>query len=168
MTRPTKEAQMNGKVKPIPEGYHSVTPYLTIRGAAKALDFYKEAFGATEIMRIDGPDGRLGHAEIRIGNSIVMLSDEYPELGCTGPATLGGSSVALMVYVPDVDRTVAQAVAAGAKLERPVEDKFYGDRMGSLKDPFGHNWHIATHKEDIAPDELARRAEKAMKEMAKA
>ena len=113
------------------------------------------------------PGGKIGHAEMKIGDSTIMMSDEYPEMDCRGPNTLGGTPVSLMVYVPDVDKTVAQAVAAGAVLARPIEDKFYGDRSGSLKDPFGHQWHISTHKEDVPPDELSRRAEKAMKEMAK-
>jgi PhnB protein len=147
-----------GKVKAIPEGYHAVTPYLVVDGAAKALDFYKRVFGATERMRMPGPDGKVGHAEIRVGDSTVMLADEHPEMGARGPGAFGGTPVSLHLYVPDVDATVNKAVAAGAKLLRPVEDKFYGDRMGTIEDPFGHHWHVSTHKEDVPPDEMARRA----------
>jgi len=152
--------------KPVPDGYHSVTPCLIIKDAAKAIDFYKAAFGATELRRMPGPGGRIGHAEIRIGDSTIMLADEFPDMGCRGPQAYGGSPVSLMVYVPDVDRTVEQAVAAGARMTRPVKDQFYGDRSGSVTDPFGHSWHIATHQEDVPEAELRRRAEKAMKEMA--
>ena len=144
--------------KPIPEGYHSVTPYLIVDGAEKALAFYEKVFGATVAMRLDGPGGRIGHAEIRIANSVVMLADENPEMGARGPRSIGGSPVTLMLYIPDVDAVVERAVAAGAKLQRPVEDKFYGDRMGSIEDPFGHVWHVSTHVEDVPPDELERRA----------
>jgi PhnB protein len=147
-----------GKVKAIPEGYHAVTPYLVVDGAATALDFYKRAFGATERMRMPGPNGKVGHAEISVGDSTVMLADEHPEMGARGPRAFGGTPVSLHLYVPDVDATVNKAVAAGAKLLRPVEDKFYGDRMGTIEDPFGHHWHVSTHKEDVAPDEMARRA----------
>ncbi len=146
-----------GKVKPIPEGYHSVTPYLIVDGAAKALDFYTRVFGATERMRIPGPGGKVGHAEISIGDSLIMLADEHPEMGARGPRAFGGSSVSLMLYVQDVDATVKTAVAAGARLLRPVEDKFYGDRSGTIEDPFGHQWHVSTHIEDVPPDEMERR-----------
>jgi len=146
-------------VKPIPEGYGTVTPYLTIKGAAKALEFYKEAFGASEQLRLTAPDGSIGHAEIRIGDSSIMLADDCAEAACRNPQTLGGSSVALHVYVEDVDARFAQAVNAGAEVVRPVQDQFYGDRTGSLRDPFGHVWFIATHKEDLSPEELGRRAE---------
>jgi PhnB protein len=140
-----------------PKEYHSVTPYLIIKGAAKAIDFYKRAFGAQELFRM--PDGeRIGHAELKIGDSVVMLADEYPEMGAKSPATLGGCPVQLLVYVPDVDAAFARAIKEGAKEERPVEDKFYGDRMGGLQDPFGHLWYLATHKEDVSPDEIERRA----------
>jgi PhnB protein len=159
---PAKKAS---KVKPIPAGYHAVTPYLSIRGAARAIEFYKKAFGAAEVMRMPGPDGKLGHAEIRIGDSRVMLSDEYPEMAFLGPQTRGGSTVHIHLYVRDVDATTERAVAAGARLIRPIEDKFYGDRTGSIEDPFGHVWHLATHKEDLSMAELRRRAEKAAKEM---
>jgi PhnB protein len=149
---------MTSKVKPIPEGYHSVTPYLIIKNAADAIEFYKKAFGATELFRIDQPDGKIGHAEIKIGDSPIMLSDEFPAMGHRGPQSLGGSPVSIMLYVEDVDTVVKRATTAGAKLDRPVEDKFYGDRAGSLTDPFGHIWHIGTHKEDVSPEEMEKRA----------
>jgi PhnB protein len=149
-------------VKPVPEGYHTATPYLYVRGGVKALDFYKKAFGATELMRMEGPGGSIGHAEIKIGDSPIMLADESPEMGARSPESYGGSAVGLMLYVPDVDETVKRAVGAGAKLDRAVEDKFYGDRMGSIIDPFGHIWYIATHVEDVSPDEMKRRAEAMM------
>ena len=149
---------MTSKVRPIPEGYHSVTPYLIIKNAADAIEFYKKAFGATELFRMDQPDGKNGHAEIKIGDSPIMLSDEFPEMGHRGPQSLGGSPVSIMLYVEDVDAVVNRATTAGAKLDRPVEDKFYGDRAGSLTDPFGHIWHIGTHKEDVSPEEMEKRA----------
>jgi PhnB protein len=149
---------MSGKVKPIPDGYHSVTPYLIVNGGAAAIEFYKKAFGATEVMRLPGPDGKVGHAEIRIGDSVIMLADEHPEMGAKSPQTIGGSPVSIMLYVEDVDAIVRQAVAAGAKIQRPVEDKFYGDRMGTLDDPFGHVWHVATHTENVTPEEMKKRA----------
>jgi PhnB protein len=142
-------------VKPIPEGYHSVTPYLIVRGAAQAIDFYKKAFGATEVMRFPAPDGKIAHAEIKIGDSVVMLADESAEY--KSPQTVGESPVGLLIYVPDVDKTFNQAVSAGAKSTRPVQDQFYGDRLGSLTDPFGHKWMISTHKEDVSAQELERR-----------
>jgi len=144
-------------VKPIPEGYHSVTPYLILDDATRALEFYKKAFGAVELLRMPAPGGKIGHAEIKIGDSPIMLADESPEMGHRSARTLGGSPVSLMVYVEDVDARVAQAVAAGAKLVRPVADQFYGDRSGALKDPFGHTWHLSTHKEDVSLEEIARR-----------
>jgi PhnB protein len=150
------------KVKPIPEGYHSLTPYLIIDGAAKALDFYTRVFGARERMRMPSPGGKVGHAEISIGDSLIMLADEHPEMGARGPRSFGGSPVSLMLYVADVDATVKTAVAAGARLVRPVEDKFYGDRSGTIEDPFGHQWHVSTHVEDVPPDEMERRAAAAM------
>ena len=149
---------MAEKVKPIPEGYHSVTPYMCIDGAAKALDWYKEALGATELFRMEAPGGKIGHAEIKIGDSVIMLADEFPEMGFRGPKSLGGTSINLMIYTEDVDAQVEKAVAAGAKLTKPVKDQFYGDRSGSIEDPFGHSWHIATHIEDIAPEEMEKRA----------
>jgi PhnB protein len=149
---------MTSKVRPIPEGYHSVTPYLIIKNAADAIEFYKKAFGATELFRMAQPDGRIGHAEIKIGDSPIMLADEFPEMGYRSPQSLGGSAVSIMLYVEDVDAVVNQATTVGAKLDRPVEDKFYGDRTGSLTDPFGHVWHIGTHKEDVSPEEMEKRA----------
>lgn len=145
-------------VKSVPDGYHSVTPYLIVREAKRAIEFYKDVLGATELLRIDGPDGRIGHAELRIGDSVVMMADEHPEIGASGPASLGGSSVHLLFYCDDVDARFARAVAAGATAVRPVVNQFYGDRSGTLTDPFGHVWTIATHVEDVAPDELERRA----------
>jgi PhnB protein len=150
-------------VKPIPDGYHAVTPYLSVRGAARALDFYKQAFGAAEIMRMPGPDGKLGHAEIRIGDSRVMLSDEYPDLAFLSPESRGGTTVHIHVYVKDVDTVAARAVAAGGKLLRPVVDQFYGDRTGTIQDPFGHVWHLATHVKDMSMAELRKGAEEAVK-----
>lgn len=155
---------MSGKVKAIPEGYEGATPYLIVKGAADALEFYKKAFGATEIMRIPAPGGTVGHAEIKIGNAIIMLADEFPEMNHRSPQSLGGTPVSMMVYVQDVDAFVKRAVAAGAKALTPVETKFYGDRSGSLEDPFGHQWHFSTHVEDVPPDEMAKRAEAFMKQ----
>jgi PhnB protein len=148
---------MPPKVKATPDGYHTATPYLIIQGAAAALDFYKKVFGATEIMRMAQPDGKIGHAEMRIGDSVIMLADELPQMGYRGPKSLGGSPVSLMLYFEDVDAVVARAVAAGAKLTQPVQDKFYGDRNGVLEDPFGHVWTIATHMEDVSPEEMGKR-----------
>jgi PhnB protein len=149
-------------VKPIPDGYHTITPYLYIRGAAGAIDFYKRAFGAVELFRMPMPDGRIGHAEIQIGNSVVMLADEHPEMGARSPQTLGGASSGYMIYVEDVDAQFPKAVAAGAKVQRPLKDQFYGDRSATVEDPYGHVWTISTHKEDVPPDEMARRAAAAM------
>ena len=146
------------KVKPVPKGYHNVTPYLIVSGAARALDFYKQVFGAIERMRMAGPNGKIGHAEIGIGDSVVMLADEHPEMGARAPGAFGGAAVSIMLYVDDVDATVKNAVAQGAKVVRAVEDKFYGDRTGTIEDPFGHQWHVGTHKEDVPPDEMQRRA----------
>jgi PhnB protein len=151
-------------VKPIPDGYHTATPYLIIGGAAKAIEFYKQAFGAQELFRMADPSGKIGHAEIKIGDSPIMLADEHPEMGHKGPKSLGGSPVSLMLYLRDVDAVVAQAVAAGATVVRPVENQFYGDRSGTLTDPFGHIWTVSTHVEDVPPEEMKRRAEAAMKE----
>ncbi len=148
---------MSDKVKSIPEGYHSLTPYLVIDDAARAIEFYKEAFGAQELMRFDAPGGKVGHAELKIGDSIIMLADECTESPQRAPQSLGGTSVGLMLYVEDVDKVVDRAVSAGAKLERPVKDQFYGDRTGGVVDPFGHSWYVATHVEDVAPEELHRR-----------
>jgi PhnB protein len=149
---------MAGNVKPTPEGYHSVTPYLIVVGAAEAIEFYKKSFGATELMRMPGPEGRIGHAEIRIGDSHVMLADENPAMPYRGPKSLGGSPISLLLYVEDVDTTVERAVAAGARLLRPVQDQFYGDRTGGIEDPFGHQWLVATHIEDVSPEELRKRS----------
>lgn len=153
-------------VKPIPEGYHTVTPYLIVKGAAEAIDFYKRAFGAEEIARMLDPDGRrVVHAEIRIGDSVVMLADEFPEMNYLGPLSRGGPTSTLFVYVEDVDAAFAQALAAGATLKMPVTDMFWGDRYGQLTDPFGHHWSLATHKEDVPPEELQRRSEQFFAQM---
>ncbi|HYH86522.1 MAG TPA: VOC family protein [Pyrinomonadaceae bacterium] len=149
---------MSNEVKPIPEGYHSVTPYIIVNDGARAIEFYKQAFGATELFRMDAPGGKIGHAEIRIGDSNIMLADEHPEMNARSPQTIGGSPVSLMLYVADVDATVGKAIEAGAKLTRPVANQFYGDRTGGIEDPFGHAWYVATHVEDIAPEELKKRA----------
>jgi PhnB protein len=150
--------------KAIPDGYHTVTPYLIVKGAAQALDFYKNAFGATELFRMDAPGGRIGHAEIKIGDSVMMLADESPEMGYRGPRSLGGAAVSTMLYVEDVDDRFNRAVAAGAKVQRPLANQFYGDRSGTLEDPFGHVWTIATHVEDVPPDEIQRRMEAFVKQ----
>lgn len=144
-------------VKPIPDGYHSVTPYLIVNDGARALEFYQQAFGATEAVRMDAPGGKIMHAEIRIGDSYVMLADECPEMGFRSPQSLGGAAVSLLVYVEDADACFNQAVAAGAKELKPVQNQFYGDRSGTISDPFGHVWTIATHVEDVAPEEMERR-----------
>ena len=144
-------------VAPIPEGYTSVTPYLLVAGGPAALAFYEKAFGARVLFRMPGPDGTLGHAEMQLGSARIMLADEKPAMGHKGPRTLGGSPVGLMLYVEDVDAVVARAVAAGARLTEPVADKFYGDRMGTLEDPFGHHWYVATHIEDVSTEEMERR-----------
>ncbi|HUR55835.1 MAG TPA: VOC family protein [Gemmataceae bacterium] len=144
-------------VKPIPDGYNSVTPYLVIKGAAEALEFYKSVFGATELMRFDGPNGTLAHAEIKIGNSPIMISDEWPDMGFRGPKSIGGSPVGIMIYVEDADAMFAKAVATGATATKPLQDQFYGDRSGSITDPWGHMWTIATHVEDVSPEEIERR-----------
>ncbi len=152
---------MAGNVKPIPEGYHSVTPYLIIKGAAEAIDFYKKAFGATELFRMAQPDGKVAHAEIKIGDSPIMLSDEHPEMGYKSPTSLGGTPLSIMIYVEDVDTIFKQALAAGGEEQKPLQDQFYGDRSGTLKDPFGHIWHVATHIEDVSPEEMDKRAKAA-------
>jgi PhnB protein len=151
-------------VKPIPDGYHTATPYLIVDGAAKAIDFYRKAFGATELMRLAAPNGKVGHAEIKIGDSPIMLADEFPEMGAKSPQAFGGSPVSIALYVKDVDAMFNQAVAAGGQVKRPVMDQFYGDRSGTLVDPFGHTWTIATHKEDMSVDEMKRRFAEAMKQ----
>ena len=151
-------------VKPIPDGYHTVTPYLIVHDAAKALDFYKKALGARELFRMAVPDGRVGHAEMQVGNSRFMLADECPEMGAKSATTLGGTPVSVYLYVEDADASFDRAVTAGATVVHPMKDQFYGDRSGTVADPFGLQWHIATHKEDVAPDELHRRAAAAMKQ----
>ena len=149
---------MTSKVKPIPEGYHTATPYLIIKDAASAIEFYKKAFGATELMRHADPGGKIMHAEIKIGNSPIMIASEFPEMGVRSPESLGGSPVSIFLYVEDVDALASQAIVAGAKVLMPVQDQFWGDRYGKLVDPFGHIWDVATHKEDVAPDEVHKRA----------
>ena len=148
---------MAGKTKAIPEGYHTVTPYLSVKGAAQAIEFYKKAFGAKELMRMPMPGGKIGHAEIQIGDSRIMMADEMPDHGNRSPQTLGGSPVNILLYVDDVDKVFKQAVAAGAKQEMPVQNQFYGDRSGAVRDPFGHGWYIHTHVEDVSPEELQKR-----------
>jgi PhnB protein len=148
--------------KPIPDGYPRVSPYLVVDDATKAIDFYKQVLGATERMRMAAPGGKVGHAELQIGDSVVMLADEFPEMGAVSPKTVGGTPVTLGMYVEDVDKTFDAAVQAGAKALRPVEDQFYGDRSGQIEDPFGHRWSLSTHIEDVSPDEMAKRAQQAM------
>ncbi len=155
---------MSTTVKPIPDGYPVIAPYLIIPGAARALEFYKEAFGAKERMRLDMPGGVIGHAEIQLGDSVVMMADEFPQMAIHGPAKYGGSPVSLHLYVTDVDAVVAKAVSLGATVTRAVANQFYGDRSGTITDPFGHIWNIATHVEDVAHDETARRAAQECKE----
>jgi PhnB protein len=145
-------------VKAQPDGYHAVTPYLVVKGAAGAIEFYKKVFGAKELFRLGGPDGKVGHAELTIGDSVIMLADEAPQMGALAPPTIGGSPVRILLYVDNVDEVVPRAVAAGAKIVRPVADQFYGDRAGGIEDPYGHYWHVATHKEDVSPEEMSRRA----------
>ena len=145
-------------VKPIPDGYPRVTPYLIVDGAAAAIEFYSSVFGATERMRMGAPEDKVGHAELEIGDAVIMLADEAPDMDARGPKTVGGSPVLLHVYVEDADSVFDRAVQAGAKPLRPVEDKFYGDRAGEFEDPFGHRWSVATHVEDVPPEEMAERA----------
>ena len=151
-------------VKAIPDGYHTATIYLIVRGAAEAIEFYKQAFGATELMRCDGPNGTVGHAEIQIGDTRIMLGDECPVSGTRSPTALGGSASGICLYVEDVDARFARAVAAGGKVQRPVVDQFYGDRSGTLVDPFGHVWTVATHIEDVSAEEIHRRIAALMKQ----
>ncbi len=148
---------MPAKTNPVPQGYHHITPYLITKGAAAAMDFYKDVFGATEIMRMPQPDGRIGHAEMKMGDSVIMLADEHPEMGIISPATLGNSTVGILLYVDDADATFNKAVSRGAKVNKPLADQFYGDRSGTVIDPFGHKWTIATHVEDVSPQEMERR-----------
>ena len=156
---------MPSQVKSIPQGFHSVTPYLTLSDASRALDFYKRAFGAQELVRMDGPEGKIGHAEIKIGDSIIMLGDEMPAGGARSPQSLGGTTAGVFLYVQDVDAVFNQAVSAGAQVEAPVADMFWGDRYGRLKDPFGHSWSVATHMEDVAPAEMSKRMQEATAKM---
>ena len=149
---------MSKKVQAIPEGYHSITPYLVIRKAADAIDFYKKAFDAVELYRMAGPDGGIAHAEIRIGDSPIMICDENPQMGAQSPQALGGSPANLFLYVEDVDAAFRKAVGAGASATMPPEDMFWGDRYGKITDPYGHEWSMATHIEDLSPDELQERA----------
>lgn len=149
-------------VKPIPDGYPRVSPYLCVAGAAAAIDFYTRVFDARERMRMEAPSGKIGHAEVEVGDSVVMVSDEFPEMGAQSPASVGGTPVTLSVYVEDVDAVFDRAIEAGATAIRPVEDQFYGDRLGMFADPFGHRWSVATHVEDVPPDEMERRAAEAM------
>jgi uncharacterized glyoxalase superfamily protein PhnB len=144
-------------VKPVPDGYHTVTPYLTVREAAKAIAFYAKAFGAEELFRMPGPGGVVMHAELKIGDSIVMLGEESPQMGTSAPPTIGGSPVSLMVYLNDVDASFARAAQAGCTVQMPPTDMFWGDRYGKLQDPFGHHWSLATHKEDVSPEDMAKR-----------
>lgn len=149
-------------VKPIPDNYPRVNPYLCVAGAAQAIDFYAKVFGAKERMRMAAPDGKIGHAEIEIGSSVIMLSDEYPEMNALGPKAVGGTPITMHVYVEDVDRVFASAIQAGARSIREVENQFYGDRLGMFEDPFGHRWSVASHVEDISPEEMERRGAEAM------
>jgi PhnB protein len=154
-------------VKPVPDGYHTLTPALTVRDAARAIEFYKQAFGAKERGVMKGPDGKIMHAELTIGDSIVMLTDELPEFGCLSPQSLGGSAMSLHIYLDGVDAAFDRAVKAGAEVEMPVMDQFWGDRYGKLKDPFGHKWSIATHTKDLALDEIKHGMDEAMEKMQK-
>jgi PhnB protein len=150
------------KVKAIPDGYPQLMPYLIIEGATAAIDFYGKVLGTTERLRMPGPDGRIGHAELQLGDAVIMLADEFPDMGATSPKTLGGSPVTLTVYVEDVDSVFERAIEAGATSLRPVENQFYGDRTGQFEDPFGHRWSVGTHVEDVPPDEMAKRAAEMM------
>ena len=161
-----KTAKKRKKVVPIPAGYHSVTAYLAVSDGGRAIDFYKKAFAAKELLRMAGPGGKVGHAEVRIGDSHVMLADEHPNMGFLGPQSRGGTTVQLHLYVKDVDATVEKALAAGATLKRPLQNQFYGDRTATVEDPFGHVWYVATHVEDVPPKEIARRAAEEMKKTA--
>ena len=165
---PARAKSRPKKVSPVPKGYRTVTPYLTVNDGAAALAFYGRAFGAREIMRMPAPGGKLGHAEFRIGDSIVMLSDEFPGMSsCKAPTSLGGTTVSMFLYVPDVDAAFRRAVEAGCKVIAPVMDMFWGDRFGKLNDPFGHEWGLATHKEDLTPDEIGKRAQEFFAKMPK-
>ena len=154
-------------VKPVPHGYHTLTPFLTVRDAVRAIEFYKQAFGAKERDVAKGPDGKVMHAEIQIGDSIIMLTDEFPEFGSLSPQSIGGSPMGLHIYIENVDSAFDRAVKAGAQVEMPVMDQFWGDRYGKLKDPFGHKWSIATHVKDLSKDEMKHAMDEAMSKMAK-
>ena len=158
---------MTNNTKPIPEGYHSITPALIVKDGKEAIDFYKKAFGAEERYRMEAPNGKLGHAELKIGDSVFMLADEFPEMKCLSPKSIGGSPVSMYLYVADVDTVFNRAVSAGSKALDPVKDQFWGDRHGRLEDPFGHVWSISTHQKDLSPDELKKAAEAAFAEMSK-
>jgi PhnB protein len=165
MEPPTeKKEETRMAVKAIPDGYEAAIPYLSCKNAVAALEFYKKAFGATELFRMAQPDGRIGHAEIQIGGAKIMLADEFPEMDVRSPQSLGGSPVGIHIYVADVDALADRAVAAGAKLQRPIADQFYGDRSAVLQDPYGHRWFFATHKEDVSPEELKRRHDEMAKQ----
>lgn len=151
--------------KPIPDGYHTITPYLCIRDAHKAIDFYTKAFGAVELFRLEDHTGKICHAEIKIGDSHIMIGDEYPQMDVLGPQARGGTTVSLMFYVEDVDASFTKALNAGAKVQRPVQDQFWGDRMGTLVDPYGHVWSLSTHKEDVSGEEIGRRFEQMTQQM---
>jgi PhnB protein len=153
-------------VKPIPEGYHTVTPYLAVDDATKAIEFYKRAFGATEHVKMEGPPGKIAHAELKIGDSLIMFSDPMPQATTKPPKELGGTSSSIFLYVEDVDEVVKQAIDAGATVLQEVQDQFWGDRFGSVQDPFGHQWSVATHVEDVDPKEMERRGAEAMAAMA--
>jgi PhnB protein len=159
---------MTTEAKPIPEGYHTITPTLTVSDCARALDFYKKAFGAQERMRADGPGGKVWHAEITIGDSIVMVNDEFPEQGAVAPSTIGGSPVGLWVYTDDVDAAYERAVEAGATTDMEPDDMFWGDRLCALRDPYGHKWTLATHVEDVSPEDMEKRQKAAMEQWASA
>jgi PhnB protein len=148
---------MAQQAKPVPDGYHSITPYLICDGAAKAIEYYKKAFGAIETLRMDAPGGKVGHAEVRIGDSTLMVADEHPEMDARGPRSIGGSPASIVLYVKDVDTVFARALAAGGTEKRAVADQFYGDRTGTVEDPFGHTWHIHTHIEDLTAEEIKQR-----------
>jgi PhnB protein len=153
--------------KPVPEGHHTVTPHLVVRGAAQAIEFYKKAFGAQELMRMEGPGGLIGHAEIKIGDSIIFLADEFPQAPCKSPQSLGSTTCTLNIYLDNVDKTYDTAVKAGGKVAMPLADMFWGDRYGKLKDPFGHKWSIATHTADLSADEMKKGMDEAMAKMPK-
>jgi len=158
---------MATQVKAIPEGYHTVTPYITVQNAARAIDFYKRAFGAKEVTRMDGPDGKVAHAELKIGDSMIMLGDEMPGSGTKSPQSLAGTTSGIFLYVENVDSVFDQAVTAGAKADQRPTDMFWGDRYGKLTDPFGHSWSVATHKENVTPEEMKKRMQEQMAKMQK-